>query len=258
MLNDLQSKTSLGNITMNHFNIDERDRITWWRACSGGVTDAMCNQWNLVAQVVKAQVFGKYIIMELLAMINNSKKFGNSRLHDIGLKAKARDLQLKGEVVPAHIELPKLEDILEMRPSPTANGGGEEVENINKGFVFVAEYLVGAVLGKKEWDNNKFHHGVTKHFMDSDEAFLYVLLANSYDLWKNAEGSKVGTGNLTRDGSSKKFCGWTKQGIKFYNDILEKVKTNRNASWAKNVEDKVMETLKERYNFVRRRNTQLI
>jgi hypothetical protein len=96
MLNDLESKTSLGNITMNHFNIDERDRIVWWRACSGGVTDAMCNQWNSISQVVKAQVIGKCIIMGIFSMNGNSPFHWNTRLHDIGLKAKARALQMKG------------------------------------------------------------------------------------------------------------------------------------------------------------------
>ena len=114
-----------------------------------------------------------------------------------GLKAKARALQRKGEDIPTHIMLPNLEDILKMRQAPTMNGGVEEGENDTKSFMFVTEYLVGAVLGKKEWDNYKLHHWVTKHFAETDEAFLYVILANSYDLWKNTEGTRVGTGNLT-------------------------------------------------------------
>jgi predicted RNase H-like nuclease (RuvC/YqgF family) len=52
MLNDLESKTSLGNITMNHFKVDDRDRISWWRACSGAVTDAMCNHRSTIAQAI--------------------------------------------------------------------------------------------------------------------------------------------------------------------------------------------------------------
>jgi hypothetical protein len=49
--------------------------------------------------------------------------------------------------------LPNLEDILKMRQSPTMNGRVEAGENDAKRFVFVAEYLVGAVLGKKEWES---------------------------------------------------------------------------------------------------------
>jgi hypothetical protein len=43
-----------------------------------------------------------------------------------------------------------------------------------------------------------------------------------------------------------------------YNDILEKVRANCNASWAQNVEDKVMETLRKLYNCDGRRTTNVI
>jgi hypothetical protein len=61
MLNDLESKTSLGNITMNHYRIDERDRIAWWRSCNVAVSDAISNHRNQVTQAIKAQVLSKYI-----------------------------------------------------------------------------------------------------------------------------------------------------------------------------------------------------
>jgi hypothetical protein len=73
--------------------------------------------------------------------------------------------------------------------------------------VFVANYLVGAVLGKKKWDRYKSHQQVTKHFIEIREAFLYVVLLNSYDLWKTSDRTKVGTGILTKDGLNKKYCG---------------------------------------------------
>ena len=38
-------------------------------------------------------------------------------------------------------------------------------------------------------------------------------------LWKNTKGARVGTGNLTQDGLNKKYCGWTREGIKMYNDL---------------------------------------
>jgi hypothetical protein len=78
MLNDLESKTSLGNITMNHFKVDDRDRISWWRASSGAVTDAMCNQWSTTAQAIKARVVGKYIITEIFLINGNSPFYWNN------------------------------------------------------------------------------------------------------------------------------------------------------------------------------------
>jgi peptide subunit release factor RF-3 len=78
MLNDLEGKTSLGNITMNHFKVDDRDRISWWRACSGAVTDAMCNQQSTTAQAIKARVVGKYIITEIFLINGNSPFYWNN------------------------------------------------------------------------------------------------------------------------------------------------------------------------------------
>jgi hypothetical protein len=59
LMNNLESKTSLANITMTHFKIDVRDRIAWWRACSDAVSDAICTQRSQVNQAVKAQVLSK-------------------------------------------------------------------------------------------------------------------------------------------------------------------------------------------------------
>jgi hypothetical protein len=60
MPNDFESKMLLGNITMNHFKVEDRDKISWWRACSGAVADVvMCNQRSMTAQAIKAQVMGK-------------------------------------------------------------------------------------------------------------------------------------------------------------------------------------------------------
>jgi hypothetical protein len=126
----------------------------------------------------------------------------------MGLKAKARVMQLKGEAVPAHMELPNCQDILKMRQLPTMNSrveaptmdsGVEAGQNEAKSFVFVAKYLIGAVLGIKEWDNYKFHHQLTKKVTESDETFLYVVLVNLYNLWKNTNWTRVGTGNLTKE-----------------------------------------------------------
>jgi hypothetical protein len=158
MLFDLESNTSVGNITMTHFNVDTRDRIVWWKACHSAVTDAICNQRNQITQAVKTQVLSKCTNKKVIVMNGNSPFCLNNCLHKIGLKKRAKALQQKCEDVPTQIKLPKLEDILKMRPSPTTNDGGEEGENNTKSYMFITKYLVGAVLGKKGWDKFKFCH----------------------------------------------------------------------------------------------------
>jgi hypothetical protein len=54
----------------------------------------------------------------------------------------------------------------------------------------------------------------------------------------------VGTGSLAKDGSNKKYCGWTREGIQMYNNFLKRVKENCRADWAHDVEAQVFDALK--------------
>jgi hypothetical protein len=158
-------------------------------------------------------------------------------------------MQNEGKEVPSHMKLPDLQDILKMRPlemGGTEEEGIESIGNDITAFTFIVEHLVPAIIGKKTWNKYKCMENISKTFTPSDEAFLYLILSNSYELWKSANGSKVGAGKLTKDGTNKKYCGWTKQGIKVYNDILHKVKKNREAAGAKKVEENVRDKLRER------------
>jgi hypothetical protein len=113
-------------------------------------------------------------------------------------------------------------------------------------------------LGKKEWDRYKCREQLSTKFTPSDEAYLYVLLTNSYDLCKNVEGSRVGNGSLTKDGTNKKYCGWTQEGIQMYNEFLTNVKDNCKEDWTHDVEKQVTEALKLQYNQEARRHTQAV
>jgi hypothetical protein len=59
MMNNLEEKDSLANLTMNEFKIDVRDRIAWWRAYGYVVSDTISNQRSQVNQAVKAQILSK-------------------------------------------------------------------------------------------------------------------------------------------------------------------------------------------------------
>ena len=171
------------------------------------------------------------------------------------MKGKAHEMELAGTEVPGHMTLPNLQEILKMRPSPTDDN--DDWDDITT-FTFVTEYLVGTVIGKKEWDRYKCRERLSPKFTPSDEAYLYVLLTNSYDLWKNVEGSRVGNGSLTKDGTNKKYCGWTREVIQMYNEFLKKVKDNHKEDWAHDMEKQVTEALKLRYNQEAWRHTQAV
>ena len=70
------------------------------------------------------------------------------------MKGKAHEMELAGTEVPGHMTLPDLQEILKMRPSPmTQNEENDEHQDDDQNkidtFTFVAEHLVGPVLGKK-------------------------------------------------------------------------------------------------------------
>jgi hypothetical protein len=47
------------------------------------------------------------------------------------------------------------------------------------------------------------------------EAFMLLVLENQqYELWINSKSTKVGRGKYTKNGPNRKFCGWTKEGMR--------------------------------------------
>jgi hypothetical protein len=80
-----------------------------------------------------------------------------------------------------------------------------------------------------------------------DEAFMLLVLENQYEIWMNSETTKVGRGKYTENGPNKKFCGWTNEGMRRFNKLLEEVRDNQNKQYSNAVEVTVFKTLAERY-----------
>jgi hypothetical protein len=183
---------------------------------------------------------------------NSPSLFDKTRENVTELKTKAGTMQSDGDELPGHMKLPALQEILKMRPPPDDDGNGIAA------FTFVAEHLVGAVLGQKVWDEHKCRDQISTRLTPSDEAYIYLVLSNSYDLWRNAGGTRVGTGKFTTNGTNKKNGGWTREGIHLYNGFMHEVKENRQAAWARDVEEEVREALKLRYDGATQRHTQAV
>ena len=76
---------------------------------------------------------------------------------------------------------------------------------------------------------------------------MLLVLKNQYELWTNSDTTKVGRGKYTENGPNKKFCGWTNEGMRQFNKLLEEVSTNQNKLYSKDVEEATFKTLAERY-----------
>ena len=150
-----------------------------------------------------------------------------------------KSISERGEEVPTHMQLPTLQEILKLRQAPRLNN--------NTTFTFIVEHLAGAVIGQRKWKTTRCYAPLTKHMSISDEAFMLLVLENQYELWMNSETTKVGRGKYTENGPNKKFCGWTNEGMRRFNKLLEEVRTNRNKLYSKEVEETTFKTLAERY-----------
>ena len=156
-----------------------------------------------------------------------------------GIRADNKSMSKQGQEVPTHMQLPTLEEILKLRQAPRLNN--------NTTFTFIVEHLAGAVIGQRKWKTTRCCAPLTKHMSISDEAFMLLVLENHYELWIHSETTKVGRGKYTENGPNKKFCGWSKAGMRCFNKLLEEVRTNRNKLYSKDVEEATFKTLAERY-----------
>jgi hypothetical protein len=144
------------------------------------------------------------------------------------------------------MELPPLEDILKLRQSPRNNN--------NTKFTFFVEYMAGAVIGQRKWKTTRCYARLSKHMTMSDEAFMLLVLEKQYELWIKSDSNKIGRGKYTKNGPNRKFCGWTNDGMRRFNKLLEDVRGNQNKHYFNEVKDMTLKALAERHRALMRRS----
>jgi hypothetical protein len=63
----------------------------------------------------------------------------------------------------------------------------------------------------------------------------------------DAETTRVGRGRYTNNVPNKKYCGWSNEGMRHFNQLIAEVRNNQNKQYSKEVEDATTRTLAERY-----------
>ena len=130
-------------------------------------------------------------------------------------------------------------DILKLWQAPHASN--------NTAFTFIVEHLAGAVIGQWKWKTARCYVPLSNAMSISDEAFMLLVLENQYELWMDAESTRVGRGRYTNNVPNKKYCGWSNKGMRCFNMLNAKVRNNWNKQYSKEVEDATTRTLAERY-----------
>ena len=161
-----------------------------------------------------------------------------------GIKAHNKALCDEGQEVPIHMQLPTLAEIPNLQEQvPCLN-------NNTPAFMFIMEHLAGAVIGQWKWKTTRCYTPLSKHMSVSHEAFMLLVLENQYELWMESETARVGQGKYTENAPNKKFCGWSNEGMRRFNNLLAEVRINRAKQYSKEVENVIFKTLAERYKTV--------
>jgi len=168
----------------------------------------------------------------------------------VGISAKARLKNNFRREENENIEEDSKETVIEKTKALielAAKEGGLEkmrrcVEHKEVFLTFVTICLVHSCSSMK-WRYHAYNSVISDIFTESDEAFAMLLLENNAKDYKQMVvlkrklTRKEAMPKYTKDSNmTEKFKGWSKKGIKRYNDLIKVVKRNRLTTHSKNME----------------------
>ena len=122
--------------------------------------------------------------------------------------------------------------------------------NESSGFYFdFIEYFVSAVVGRIKYKENRCEKLMSEYVTIGDEALAILIFENNFDTWKdmaknnitkNSEVARKYTNGGSSKGdtaSSRRYQGWSSEGIKRFNELFDLVKEDRQAPHAKLFEE---------------------
>lgn len=122
-----------------------------------------------------------------------------------------------------------------------------------KAFFFLCDHYLPIVVGKCKFKNYAHNILISDLATPSDEALVYLCLANNWDRWIDmashdppAKDSLVPTKYTERGKKAKEFCGWNRVGLRLSNRLMDRVIKDRSKPWAKKVEEEYMQYRKEK------------
>lgn len=161
-----------------------------------------------------------------------------------------------------HMHEPDFEAMLLLRVKPAKKETRAQQDKRLHALIFCIEYLFPKVVGSKNWRQKMCTMPLSLTGLTaSDEAFAITCYDNMKEIWQapqpatpaarvNGGSTPLKTysrGKYTSQGSNRKYGGWSKRGIEFYNERFDYVVKTRAKKWAQGVETEAMEALRERY-----------
>lgn len=154
-------------------------------------------------------------------------------------------------------EIPGLDEILKMRQDAKTelqeldSGGRHKRMMVTDAgaFMFAVEHLFPCVVGKSKWKTEVLDTPISKIMTTSDEAFVYLLVENGLEHWKNkASRNDVSRsrGQYTGKGCNRPGGGWPPDAIQRYNELMKAVDRDRRSELGEAVENRVTQILSEK------------
>lgn len=115
-------------------------------------------------------------------------------------------------------------------------------------FAFI-EYFVSGVVGKNVYKKNKCDKLLSQFTSVSNEALAILIFENNVDTWNDMAQNKItknsnvyqkytnGGSSKAAVGSSRRYHGWSTDGLKRFNELFDIVKTDRLSPNAKVFEE---------------------
>jgi hypothetical protein len=99
-------------------------------------------------------------------------------------------------------------------------------------YTLFCDHALSHVVGRDVWKRRSATHDVSDIATASDEAFALFLIDNSWEVWKAeieaSDAAQVPHPKYSvRGPGTKKFQGWTDEGIKKFNEYYDEVEADR-------------------------------
>lgn len=124
-----------------------------------------------------------------------------------------------------------------------------------KAFFFTCDHFLPNIVGKYRFRNFSSQMMMSSLATRSDEALMYLFLENNWERWSDMSKSRpplkestISTKYSYRGNKAEEFGGWTEEGIKRFNELMEQVENDRNSWYASGVEEEYLLYRQEKQN----------
>jgi len=134
---------------------------------------------------------------------------------------------------------PSMRELLALREDPVWDRDDHRQMINNQGLLFLVSHIFGSIIGKRQWNKDKFNKKSSEVMTTSDEAFVLLVIENNWDILNDVENAQPKY-TSKKSTSNRKNDGWNNEGIVRYNELVAQVKKNRKETFADKVEEEVM------------------